>query len=136
MKYLFLIIACLGLTIAASANKKMDDKMNMMDTNKDGKIDAQEHASGAGNMFTSMDTNKDGKVDVKEMEAMKMHKGKDHYKMSAKDKIAKMDTNGDGMLDSTEHTSGASKMFTEMDTNQDGSVDVAEMKAGHKKKMK
>lgn len=49
----------------------------------------------------------------------------------AGDKFAKMDTNGDGKITSSEHSSGARSMFQSMDANQDGSVTVAEMDAVH-----
>lgn len=53
-------------------------------------------------------------------------------RMSATDKIGKMDTNGDGMLSAEEHAAGAKKMFEKMDANRDGNVTAAEMEAGHK----
>jgi Ca2+-binding EF-hand superfamily protein len=49
----------------------------------------------------------------------------------ADDKFAKMDTNGDGKISSSEHSSGARTMFQSMDTNKDGSVTAAEMDAAH-----
>ena len=49
----------------------------------------------------------------------------------ADEKFAKMDTNGDGKISSSEHSSGARTMFQSMDTNKDGSVTAAEMDTAH-----
>jgi len=56
--------------------------------------------------------------------------------MSSAEKIAKMDTNGDGMLSAAEHDAGAKKMFSEMDTDGNGSLSREEMAAGHAARMK
>ena len=40
-----------------------------MDTNKDGKVSAEEHAAAAKKMFDMMDANRDGKVSAAEMNA-------------------------------------------------------------------
>lgn len=47
------------------------------------------------------------------------------------DKMAKMDTNGDGKITQAEHSAGAKNMFGKLDTNGDGKVTAAEMDAGH-----
>jgi Ca2+-binding EF-hand superfamily protein len=47
------------------------------------------------------------------------------------DKFAKMDTNADGKITSSEHAAGGRTMFQSMDTNKDGSVTAAEMDAAH-----
>jgi hypothetical protein len=49
----------------ASAN---DDKMQMMDTNKDGVISAAEHAAGARQMYSKMDANGDGSLSAAELQ--------------------------------------------------------------------
>jgi Ca2+-binding EF-hand superfamily protein len=53
------------------------------------------------------------------------------HEMSSAEKIKTMDTDGDGMLSTSEHDAGAQKMFTDMDANHDGSLSRAEMEAGH-----
>jgi Ca2+-binding EF-hand superfamily protein len=53
------------------------------------------------------------------------------HDMKSADKIAKMDTNGDGVLSASEHASGAQAMFSEMDTDGNGSLSRQEMAAGH-----
>lgn len=145
-----------GLALAAGAWAH-DDKFKTMDSNGDGKVSAAEHAAGAKAMFEKMDANHDGSVTAAEMDAghamMKdrdddMHgmkagekakagKDMDHdmdhgMEMSSADKIAKMDSNGDGMLSAAEHEAGAAAMFKEMDGNGDGSLSRSEMNAGHR----
>lgn len=127
--------AILGLLVAAGAwaGGNPEDKFKAMDTNGDGMISANEHASGVRSMFDRMDSNRDGNVTTAEMDAshkMKGDKGM-HHDMSSADKIAKMDTNGDGMLSSSEHDAGAKTKFAEMDSDKNGSVSKAEMDAGH-----
>ncbi len=124
-----------GLLVAAGAwaGGNPADKFKTMDANGDGMISANEHASGVRAMFDRMDANRDGNVTTAEMDAshkMKGDKGM-HHDMSSADKIAKMDTNGDGMLSSSEHDAGARTKFTEMDSDKNGSVSMAEMDAGH-----
>lgn len=66
------MFAGLALAGAAFANHhEGDDKFRKMDTNKDGRVTAAEHAATAQQMFTMMDANRDGAVT---MEEMKMHK--------------------------------------------------------------
>lgn len=136
-----------------SMNHGMMDRgmMKMMDSNGDGMVSAQEHASGATAMFKMMDANSDGKVTVAEMDAAhdKMMKGDKmksghgmqdakagsdkamHHAMSSADKIAKFDTNGDGALSASEHDAAAKAMFDKMDADKDGNMSKAEMEAGH-----
>ena len=150
-----LALSIMGGLALASAAWAHDDKFKTMDSNGDGKITAAEHAAGAKAMFDRMDANHDGNVTAAEMDAghammdrdddmhgmkagekAKAGKAMDHdmddMEMSSADKIAKMDTNGDGMLSAAEHEAGAAAMFTEMDSNGDGSLSRAEMKAGHR----
>lgn len=141
-----------ALAIAAPA--LADDpgsKFKMMDTNGDGMISADEHAAGVTKMFGEMDSNGDGNVTAAEMDARHdmhgMHGMKqtakakgpmtsndaamDRNEMSSAEKIATMDTNGDGMLSAAEHDAGAKAMFSEMDTDGNGSLSRQEMMAGH-----
>ncbi|HEY5810968.1 MAG TPA: hypothetical protein VIT67_23555 [Povalibacter sp.] len=47
------------------------------------------------------------------------------------DKMAMMDTDGDGKITATEHATGAKTMFGKMDANGDGRVTATEMEAKH-----
>ena len=54
---------------AESKSATADAEFRKLDTNKDGKVSASEHAAGTKQMFETMDGNKDGKVTAAEMEA-------------------------------------------------------------------
>ncbi len=126
-----------GLVVAFGASAG-DDKMQMMDTNKDGMISATEHSAGVKQMFTKMDADGDGKVTAAEMDAShkRMSGGATGAtSMSSADKIKTMDTNGDGMITADEHSSGASSKFSTMDSDGNGSLSSAELQAGHDKMM-
>ena len=126
-----------GLVVAFGASAG-DDKMQMMDTNKDGMISATEHSAGVKQMFAKMDADGDGKVTAAEMDAShkRMSGGTTGAtSMSSADKIKTMDTNGDGMITADEHSSGASSKFSTMDTDGNGSLSSAELQAGHDKMM-
>ncbi|MBB6096235.1 Ca2+-binding EF-hand superfamily protein [Povalibacter uvarum] len=134
-----LTAACaFAVSLSAWAGGDKHDKMAMMDTDGDGKITQAEHAAGAKNMFVKLDANADGKVTAAEMDAA--HKSMGHDKagkgMSSADKIAKLDTDGDGALSSEEHSAGSKKMFGRMDADGDGNLTAAEWKAGHDKEMR
>lgn len=120
----------------ARANKPgaIDKEFAMMDTNKDGKISAEEHAAGAKAMFGQMDSNQDGKVTAAEMAAA--HKAVTGHpatksEMSAADKIKVVDANDDGILTAEEHAAASAAMFAKMDTDKDGFLSKSEMAAGH-----
>ena len=119
--------ACTLMAAAAWANNDAGDKFKMMDANGDGMISASEHAAGVTKMFSEMDANGDGNVTAAEMDAKHDRKmaakssnmtsndaAMDHdmHDMKSADKIAKMDTNGDGVLSASEHASGAQAMFS------------------------
>lgn len=124
---------------AASAHRApdVDHMFQMMDSNGDGKISAEEHEAGAKKMFEKMDANKDGKVTAAEMDAAhEQIAGKSAKpQMSAADKIKVVDTNHDGVLSAEEHVAGAKMMFDKMDTDKDGFLTKAEVEAGHAKMM-
>lgn len=124
----------------------VDHEMKMMDSNKDGKISAAEHAEGAKQMFQGMDGNQDSRVTPVEMDAAhKPMKAADAShgqqdatgkpEMSSADKIKVVDQDGDGVLTAKEHEQGAKEMFGKMDADQDGFLTSEEISAGHKKMM-
>jgi Ca2+-binding EF-hand superfamily protein len=136
--YLVLIAAAAGAVTATLAmavpSTDVGEEFTMMDTNKDGKISADEHRVGAKVMFEKMDANKDGAVTADEMAAAhKMVTGKVARKtdMSPQDKIKAVDGDGDGRLTAAEHTSASERMFAKMDTNKDGFLTRQELAAGH-----
>ena len=134
--HMMLIAMLGGAALAGTAFAHGDDsKFKSMDTNGDGQISSSEHAASVTAKFTSMDTDKDVFVTTTEMDTAHaaMKGGGDMKKMSSSDKIAKMDTDGDGKMSSAEYDAGAQKMFTEMDADKSGGLSMAEMNAGHRK---
>ena len=110
-----------------------------MDTNKDGKVSADEHAAASKKMFDTMDANRDGKVTAAEMDAAhKRVTGKKAKQsgLSAAEKIKVVDTDSDGILTAAEHAAGSSSMFEKMDTDKDGFMTKSEFAAGHASMMK
>lgn len=140
-----LVLGGIAMFVASIASARptqsatVDKEFAMMDTNKDGKISAAEHAAGAKAMFEKMDSDKDGKVTVAEMTAAhKAVTGRAATKsdMSAADKIKAVDANGDGILTAEEHAAASAAMFAKMDTDKDGFLSKSEMAAGHASMMK
>ena len=116
-----------------------DAEFRTMDTNKDGKVSADEHAAASKKMFDTMDANRDGKVTAAEMDAAHQRvTGKKAGKsdMSAADKIKVIDSDGDRILTAEEHAAGSRAMFEKMDTDKDGFLTKVELAAGHASMMK
>jgi hypothetical protein len=130
------LLTAAGLCASPMALANMDshEKFQKMDTNGDGRVSRDEHASFAKSKFAKMDANGDNSVTTAEMEsAWQKHAGKrtDGKQLSAADKLNKLDKNGDGRLSAEEHTSGTADMFQQMDANSDGSLSESELKTGH-----
>ena len=137
MKTLSMAVAASALTMAFGAAAH-EDKMQSMDSNKDGMISSTEHATGARQMFQKMDADHDGKVTAAEMDAIHAQMKPDDTsgpKMSSAEKIKTIDTDHDGAITAAEHEAGSRAMFAKMDSNGDGNVSAAEMQAGHEKMM-
>jgi Ca2+-binding EF-hand superfamily protein len=126
----------MGHAVPASS----EAELQMMDTDKDGKISAAEHKLGARAMFDSMDSDKNAVVTAVEMDAaQKAATGSKSKagevpagKLSSAEKIKVVDGNGDGKLTAEEHVAGAQKMFGTMDADRDGMLTLAELDAGRK----
>ena len=117
----------------------VDAEFKAMDTNKDGKVSAEEHAAASKKMFDVMDANKDGKVTAAEMTAAHQRiTGKKAKKsdLSAVDKSKVIDTDGDGILSAEEHAAGSRAMFAKMDTDKDGFLTKDELAVGHASMLK
>jgi hypothetical protein len=124
----------------ADGAKKMFTKM---DSNKDGSVTAAEMDAAHPMMKhhkdkqdATMSRNEDGLA--KENAADKAYSKDDKHggkMMSSSQKIAKLDSNGDGKLSAEEHSMGAKKMFTKMDSDSDGTLTAQELKDGHREMM-
>jgi hypothetical protein len=140
------VATAFGFTLAApalSGNKAHKAtpaaQFEAQDTNDDGRLSPDECAAGARTMFEAMDADQDGKVTAAEMAAAHQKvtgkKAKQH-ELSAEEKIAVVDTNGDGVLTAQEHEAGAKAMFEKMDTTHDGELSKGEVNAGHARMLK
>jgi Ca2+-binding EF-hand superfamily protein len=49
--------------------KSAADKIEVIDTNQDGSLSAEEHADGARGMFMAMDADRDGQLTIAEIQA-------------------------------------------------------------------
>ena len=134
-----------GVMLAALAfaaeppSASADAEFMKMDTNKDGKISADEHAAATKRMFDMMDANRDGKVTVSEMDAAHQRvtgKKATQADLSSVEKIKVIDTDGDGVLTADEHAAGSRAMFAKMDADKDGFLTKAEFAAGHASMLK
>jgi hypothetical protein len=103
-----------------------------MDTDKDGKISAAEHAAATKARFDKMDKNHDGKIVIADelKEPNKPSRGQATASGEmAMDYVRKMDTDGDGVITADEHAKAAKARFDKMDTNKDGYLSKEEMTA-------
>lgn len=107
-------------------------EVSAMDTDGDQQISSEEHAAGARTMFLQMDANADGQVVVAEMDAARP-KGSPPApgELTAAEKIAVVDRDGDGRISAREHAVGAAAMFERMDADRDGSLTAEEIQKGH-----
>ena len=95
----------------------------------DGGITAAKHAATAGKRFEMMDTNKDGKINAAEINAS--HGAESivwaNHPESAAEKIHGFDSNHDGVLSVSEYTNGSQLMFQELDVDGNGVLTPSEM---------
>lgn len=127
------IAASALLASAAMAQSKGDQYFTKMDTDKDGKVSAAEHAAAAKARFDKMDKNHDGKIVIADelKEPTKPSRGLATAQGEmAMDYLKSMDTNGDGVISAEEHAAAAKARFEKMDTNKDGFLSKEEMAAG------
>ena len=132
------VVAALGLATTLGLGRqavaddpgRADSKFQEMDTNNDGKISQDEHASFARRNFQRMDADGDGRITAAEARSEKGRMadkgGKGEY---AEEKIKSMDTNGDGAVSSAEYSSASQARFDAMDTNKDGALSKSELKS-------
>ena len=102
------------------------DKLKM-DTDGNGVVTATEHAASSKTKFDSMDSDKDGNVTAAELTAH--HKASGKAPMASGDWVKKQDTNGDGMISTSEHVANAEARFAKLDSNSDGNLTQAELTA-------
>lgn len=134
-----LLLSPAAALAADSGRKPALSEFEGIDANRDGRISAAEHATGARKMFLAMDTNRDGKVTAAEMEAAFTKvtgKKADDGEKGAADKIKAVDRDGDGVLTASEHDAASKDVFRKMDSDGDGYLSREEWSAGHAALMK
>lgn len=133
MKMLTLIAGML-VALPALAGPEAGKEFVTMDTDRDGKVSAAEHAAGARTMFVQMDADRDGRVTAAEMSAAHQAitgRAAMLSDLSASEKIKVVDGDNDGVLTADEHAKGSAAMFTRMDGDKDGWLTKREMAASH-----
>ena len=100
-----------------------------VDTNKDGKISADEFAAYRATTAVSMDADKDGKLSIAELTAMDTKDSPADALTKATAMVKNFDTDGDGKLSAAELLTMPLGFFDMADTNKDGVVDQAEADA-------
>lgn len=146
------LVTSIGLTSAALASvaaaegphHKRGHFFEKIDANKDGKVTLDEAKAAEKARFASIDTNKDGRLTTAELEAHHASKRAEHAKAKPERMkkhgakfFAKLDANGDGVIDAAESAAKVEKMFARMDENGDGVVTKDELgrrggECGHK----
>lgn len=125
----FLMVAVtLAGSAVAQAPESIEDRFQGMDTNRDGRVSAEEHTAAAQAMFKQLDADLDGKISVDEMRLARKAMNESVTEEQARQAIASMDKNGDGKVDAEEHLAAANALFQHTDANHDGSVTLDEMK--------
>lgn len=130
-----------GLAIAGPALAKGDHgerqgpRFEILDSNADGFVTAEEMEARRLARFTEQDTDQDGFLSLEEMQAGTMKrlegKGRQHDAEKMADRSQRMlrymDENGDGKVAFDEMPGdGAARMISRFDTDQDGKISKAE----------
>jgi hypothetical protein len=140
----FMAVALVGPTAAQTAPAARGD------ANGDGVLSRDEAMAQADARFDRLDANKDGKLTPDEMHPRRPMDGTEATASAPPPAdgaspppppggpggrgfggrmFARLDTNGDGVIDREEYRAQAGQRFDRMDTNKDGKVDAAERQA-------
>jgi Ca2+-binding EF-hand superfamily protein len=113
-----------GAGAPAATPDAFDQLLRLLDTDRDGRISADEHRRGARDMFRRMDRDGDGKVTVEEMDAVR--RGLDDAEGASRDRLREVDRDGDGVLGEEEHLAATRVVFDASDANGDGHLERSE----------
>lgn len=105
---------------------EIEQLLQMLDTDGDGRISRDEHLSRVHGMFDRMDADHDGLVTVEEMDAVRneLH---GQGRTSSQVELSKVDTDGDNKLSQEEHSKSTQVEFERMDGDHDGYLTVTEL---------
>ena len=110
----------------ARMQERMMEKFNEIDTDKDGKVNAADLQTYRVAKFTAADSNGDGKLSVDELRTMGFSKKRDG---NLERMVAWFDTDGDGMIGSSELPSRETALFMMLDRDGDGIVTAEDVKS-------
>jgi len=140
----FMAVALVASTAAQTAPAARGD------ADGDGVVSRDEAMARADARFDRLDANKDGKLTPDEMQARRLMGGAEPAASAPPPAdgaspppsppgpggrgfggrmFARLDTNGDGVIDRDEYRAQAAQRFDRMDTNKDGKVDASERQA-------
>ena len=122
----------------AQAEARAGQMFDRMDTNKDGRVDAADHAARQAAMFDRIDADKNGQISREEFTAHHAAMGQrregqragqrmGHHRGKHGGQHAMMGS--DGAATRAEFTAAALARFDRMDANKDGQVTVEERRA-------
>src|SRR5688572_5121609 len=107
---LALVYACSaqsGFAQDTSKANSADAQFKAMDSNGDGKVSPEEHATGAKKMFETMDANKDSGDGILTAEG---------HAAGSRMMFGRMDTSRDGFLSKAEMEAGHAKLMAKKET--------------------
>jgi hypothetical protein len=132
MAVLILSATCSFAQTSTDVQAKAKERIDAMDTNKDGKISKEEFmasckGTNCSQRFDALDTNKDGYLTKEELQEKAAS-----TKEKAKEQIDAMDTNKDGKISKEEFMASCkgtncSQRFDALDTNKDGYLTKEEL---------
>jgi len=104
------------------------------DVEGNGHLTATAHQAAAAKRFEVIDSNKDGKVTADEIGASR---GAESIEwagtmLSSREKIAQLDSNRDGALTPKEYADSSQRVFNRLDVDSDGVLSDAEMLSAHR----
>jgi len=128
---LAVLVTC-GFSLCAAAEDSpgcQRPQLKEAEGNADGGITAEKHAATAGKRFEMMDKDRNGKIDAAEISAS--HGAESivwaNHPESAAEKLRALDTNRDGVLSPAEYSAGSQRMFHILDVDGNGVLTPAEM---------
>jgi len=127
---IFLLAVIVGVLAAGSAyaanavgegdGDARRNRFQRIDTNGDGRIDAQEFAKAHEVRFERMDANGDGVVTQAELEeSARKERAERHFK--------RLDADGDGQVTKAEFAAVGDRMFQHLDADADGYLSMGEV---------
>ncbi len=115
--------------IAMADSKRWESRFDRLDSNKDGKITAEEMDAFRSARFKAADRNGDGAISLAEHKAAVLARMEDriakHY--------ARMDKNGDGRVTADEYGRKKRSFFERLDRDKDGAISREEAEKAAKR---